>query len=180
MGLVVAWLAFTSGFVLYHGKGYDHPPITYVLAPLFFVFFLVLGLHRYRTIPAAPDEAVRPAPGLWTLRGLSFVAAFVVFVTFFIVRAIIPVAVIPFVIIAGVDLLGILLVRHWSRRSGWGASHRLALTTGVMGFFMVISPLLEFKVHMTGITLVNLLALGGLIWLARRTASFEAANLGET
>jgi hypothetical protein len=115
-------------------------------------------------------------PGLWTLRLLAFAAASVVLFTLLFLRAIIPVAVIPFVIIAGVDLVGILLVRRWSQRSGWGASHRLALTTGVMGVFIVISPLFEFKFHMTGMLLVNLLALGGLIWLAHRMARWEAAK----
>lgn len=185
LGMITTWLSITYGFLLYHGKGYDHPPVTYGIALVFFALFLWLGLHRFRTpaYPAAESGlTIRPAPRLWILRMLAFAAAFVVLLNLFIVRMFIPIALIPVAIIAGVDLLGVLLVRRWSKRSGWGASHRLALVSGVMGFFIVCSPLFEFVIprkaglNMTGLTLVNLLALGGLIWLARRTAQWETSR----
>lgn len=64
----------------------------------------------------------------------------------------------------------------------FGNVPRLALTSGVLGFFIVCSPLFEFVIpkkpglNMTGLTLINLLALGGLIWLVRRTAHWEVMN----
>ena len=178
LGVVASWLFVTYGFVLFHGKGYDHPPLTYGVALLLFVLFLWLGLHRWSvrtSIAAQPHSIIRPVPRLWTLRLAGFAAAFAVLVNLFLLRTLIPVPLIPIALVVGVDLVSVLVVRRWSKRPNWGMRHRLALASGVMGFFIVFSPLLEFviphkpDVHMTGLTLVNLLALGGLIWLARRT-----------
>ena len=175
--IVAAWLFFSYGFLIFHGKGYDHPPVTYVIAPVLFVLFLWLGLRRGKASAFAQvgsGESLRPAPHLWTLRLAAFVAAFVVLVNLFFLRNLLPIALIPFGIVAGVDLLGVLLLRRWSQRSGWGASHRLALTSGVMGVFIVASPFFEFVIprqpghNPAGLVLVNLFALAGLIWLARR------------
>ena len=172
LGAVASWLFFTYGFLLFRGKGYDHPPVTYVIAPLIFVVFLWLGLRR-RTA-SAPAQAgsgdpLRPAPRLWTLRLAAFGAAFVVLANLLFVRNLIPIALLPIGMVAGVDLVGVLLVRQWAKRSGWGAQHRLALVSGVMGVFIVAAPIFEFVLrvnHYQGLTLVNLCALGGLIWLA--------------
>lgn len=172
--VVVSWLFFSFGFLIFHGKGYDHPPIAYVIAPAIFALFLWLGLRRHKASASArtgSGDARRPAPHLWTLRIAAFVAAFVVLVNLLFVRNLIPIALLPIVIVAGVDLLGVLMVRRWSKRSGWGAQHRLALVSGVMGVFIVAAPILEFGLripHYTGLTLVNLCALAGLIWLAWR------------
>jgi hypothetical protein len=185
LGVITSVFFVTYGFVVFHGKGYDHPPVTYVIALLLFTLFLWLGLHRYRakvSPSTEPNPIIRLAPRLWTLRLVAFAAAFVVLVNLFILRMFIPVALIPFGIVAGVDLLSVLQVRRWSKRSGWGACQRLALVSGVMGFSIVCSPLFEFVIpkkpglNMTGLTLVNLLALGGLIWLARRTAQWETSR----
>ena len=175
--IVAAWLFVSYGFLIYHGKGYDHPPVTYAIAPVLFVLFLWLGLRRGKASASAQtgsNAPLRPAPRLWTLRLAAFVAAFVVLVNLFFLRNLIPIALIPFGIVAGVDLLGVLLLRQWSQRSGWGASHRLALVSGVMGLFIAASPFFEFVIpqqpghNPAGLVLVNLFALGGLIWLAWR------------
>ena len=97
----------------------------------------------------------------------------------FFLRNLIPIALIPFGIVAGVDLLSVLLVRRWAKRSGWGVRHQLALVSGVMGVFIVASPFFEFVIprqpghNPTGLTLVDLCALGGLIWLAWRVKRQE-------
>jgi hypothetical protein len=178
LGVVASWTFFSYGFVVFRGKGYDHPPLSYVLAPLLFVLFLWFGLRR-RKAPATTStgsrDTVRPAPRLWTLRLAAFAAAFAVLVNLFLLSAIIPVRLIPIAIVAGVDLVSIVVVLQWSKRPGWGMRHRLALASGAMGFFIVFAPIQEFVIpdhdaHKAGLTLVNLLALGGLIWLARRTA----------
>lgn len=185
LGVVASWLFVTYGFVLFHSKGYDHPPLTYGVALLLFALFLWLGLHRWGTrasIAVEPYSTIRPAPRLWTLRLAGFAAAFAVLVNLFLLRTLIPVPLIPIGLVVGVDLVSVLVVRGWSKRSNWGLRHRLALTSGVMGFFIVFSPLLEFviphkpDVYMTGLTLINLLALGGLIWLARRTTRWETSK----
>ncbi len=173
--LVTSWLFVSYGFLIYRGKGYDHPPVTYGIAVVLFVLFLWLGLHR-RKAPAQADSSdpLRPAPRLWTVRLAAFVAAFVVLVNLFFLRNLIPIPLIPFGIVAGVDLLSVLVVRRWAKRSGWGVQHRLALVSGVIGVFLVASPFFEFVMprqpghSATGLTLVDLCALVGLIWLAWR------------
>ncbi len=173
LGLVASVLFFTYGFVNFHGKGYDHPPVTYGIAPILFVLFLWLGLRqRKASVSARSGDPQRPSPNLGMVRLAAFVAASVVLVNLFLLRNIIPIAFIPFGLVAAVDMLSVLVVRRWSKRSGWGASHRLALVSGVMGVFIVCSPIFEFVLprkpgqNSAGLTLVNLLALAGLIWLA--------------
>ncbi len=187
LGIVTAWLFVSYGFLLYRGKGYDHPPVTYVIAPALFVLFLWLGWRvRTAAAPAAAGSpsSVRPAPRLWTLRLAAFGAACTVLVNLFILRTVIPMALIPIGLVAGVDLVSVLVVRQWSRRSGWNARHRLALASGVIGFFIVCSPLFEFVIpapgkDMRGLVLVDALALVGLIWLAwrvKRQGSMTASS----
>ncbi len=87
LGLVTSWLFVSYGFLLYRGKGYDHPPVTYGIALLFFALFLWLGLRRHITSVSAtarPRDTVRPAPRLWTVRLAAFAAAFAVLVNLFI------------------------------------------------------------------------------------------------
>ena len=172
LGLVASVLFFTYGFVNFHGKGYDHPPVTYGIAPILFVLFLWLGLRqRKASFSVDSEEPLRPAPNLWMVRLAAFIAASVVLVNLFLLRNLIPIAFIPFGIVAGVDILSVLVVRQWSKRFGWGANHRLALVSGVMGVFILCSPIFEFVLprkpgqNAAGLTLVNLLALAGLIWL---------------
>jgi len=180
--LITSWLFVSYGFLIYRGKGYDHPPVTYGIALVLFVLFLWLGLHRRKASASAQADSgdpLRPAPRLWTVRLAAFVAAFVVLVNLFFLRNLIPIALIPFGIVAGVDLLSVLLVRRWAKRSGWGVRHRLALVSGVIGVFIVASPFFEFVIprqpghNPTGLTLVDLCALGGLIWLAWRVKRQE-------
>ncbi len=183
--VITVWYVVSYGFLLYRGKGYDHPPLSYGMALVLFALLLWLGLRRRKasaSSPTGPRAVLRPAPRLWILRLAGFAAAFAVLVNLFILRTIIPVPLIPIGIVAGVDLVSVLVVRRWSKRPGWDMRHRLALASGVMGFFIVFSPLFEFVIphrpdlHMTGLTLVNLVALIGLIWLARRVARWKTAN----
>jgi hypothetical protein len=53
---------------------------------------------------------------------------------------------IPIGIVAGVDLVSVLVVCRWSKLPGWDMRHRLALVSGVMGFFIVFSPVFEFVI----------------------------------
>ena len=174
LGVVASLFFFTYGFLLFHGKGYDHPPVTYGIAVLLFALFLWLGVRRRRASAAGaaePGVSRRRAPGLWSVRLAAFAAAFAFLLTLFILHMLIPIALVPFGIIAGVDMLAVLVVFGWSKRAGWGAEHRLALVSGVLGVFIACSPLFEFVIpapgkDMRGLVLVDALALVGLIWLA--------------
>lgn len=176
LGLVVAVLIFSYGFTIYHGKGYDHPPVSYALAPALFLLLLTLG--AFVRIPVTQPAGTRRAPRLWYLRIAGFIGAFVVLLNLFLLRVILPVPLIPIALILATDLLAIYLVRRWARRPGWGMQHRLALASGVMGVFIVFSPVFEFLIpnqNMTGLTLTNLVALGGLVFLAYHVARSEAS-----
>jgi hypothetical protein len=55
--------------------------------------------------------------------------------------SLIPVALIPFGLLVAL-LIGLAVVlRRWSTASYWGAAHRLALSSGVLAFFMMLAPL---------------------------------------
>jgi hypothetical protein len=178
LGVVVAVLNFSYGFVIFRGKGYDHPPASYAIAPALLLLLLTLG--TFARIPAAqPTGAWRP-PRLWFLRIAGFLGAFIVLLNLFLLRIFLPIPLIPIALIPATDLFGIYLVRRWARRSGWGMQHRLALVSGLMGVFIVFSPAFEFVIpnqNMTGLTLANLVALGGLIFLAYRVARYENASI---
>jgi hypothetical protein len=175
LGLVVAVLIFSYGFTIYHGRGYDHPPVSYAIAPALFLLLLPLG--TLARIPVAQPAGTQRAPRLWFLRLAGLLGAFFVLFNLFILRTVLPAPLIPIALILATDLLGIYLVRRWARRPGWGMRHRLALASGVVGVFIVFSPVFEFLIpnqNMTGLTLANLLALGGLIFLTYRVARHEA------
>ena len=175
LGLIVVVVFLSYGFSIYHGKGYNHPPVSYVIAPTLFVVFALLG--AFAPIRPVPQVGVRPPPRLWTLRLAGFLGAFVILLNLFVLRNVIPIHVIPIALILATDALGVYLVRRWARRPGWGMRQRLALASGVMGVFIVFAPIIEFLVRdpaMTGITIANLLALSGLIFLASRVTLFEA------
>jgi hypothetical protein len=57
--------------------------------------------------------------------------------------SLIPVALVPFGLLLAL-LIGLALVlRRWSTVSYWGTAHRLALSSGVLVFFMLLAPLVE-------------------------------------
>src|SRR5260221_221813 len=152
-----AWLTLISllgligfGFLSFRKQGYLHP------------------LRR-----DVPNVGARRAPGLWALRlaGLGMTAAF--FVVLWGFPSLINSPQVTFITLALVGLFALWRVREWSGRSGWGAEQRLALASGVMGFFLLLAPLIEARPHdptkpTTGMTLAALCWLAGLIWLAHR------------
>jgi hypothetical protein len=169
LGLVVAAPIFSYGFTIYRGRGHDHPPVSNALAPALVLLLLTLG--TFARIPVARPVGTRRAPRSWRLRFAGFLGAFAVLFNLFILRTVLPVPLIPIALILATGLLAIYLVRRWARRSGWGMRQRLALASGVMGVFIVLSPVFAFLLpnqSMTGLTLANLLALGGLIFLTER------------
>jgi len=71
----------------------------------------------------------------------------------------------------GILGLGTWLLSRWTKRANWGTRHRLAFISGVLAFFIALSPLVEFAVHpigriTTGMTLFDLAFLAGLVFLA--------------
>ena len=175
------WLAFVSlleafFFILtaIHSKGYPHPPLMYLGALLLAVGLVLWGLHlRSKPRPSSAGTSPHPAPRLWWLRLAGFGSMVAIFISAWLLPRLIPLPIVPIASMLSILALGIWLMSHWTKRTNWGTPHRLAFISGVLGFFIALSPLIEFVVHPahrnpTGMTLFTLAFLVGLIFLAWR------------
>jgi hypothetical protein len=128
------------GFIVYARAGYPHPPLIYLLGVVLAVVAFVLGL-RLRFPP--PTPARRGPPSLWRLRFLGFGSTAVFFIIVWVLPSLLSVALVPFGLLLAL-LVGLAVaLRRWSTASYWGTAHRLALSTGVLAFFMLLAPLVE-------------------------------------
>lgn len=171
------------GFLAYRTQGYMHPPLMWLGALLLALALVWAALHLPHAgagRPIAPAFAPRPAPRVWRVRlaALLYAAAF-----FFCLWALPNLGPPPWVVaLCMVVVLALSLgtAHRWSARQGWGVRHRLALATGVLGFFLLLAPLLEFGPRNTkpetGMTLAALCWLAFCIWLSRRAARLERAS----
>lgn len=172
------WLTIVSvlmllgfGFLAFRKQGYTHPPLMFLGAFLLAVGFVWLGLHLRPKVAALAAPVVRSAPGLWRLRSLAFLAVFAFFFIAWIVPDIVPWPMVTILLFVGLVALAVRMIARWSRRQGWSVEHQLALATGVLGFFVPLSALLEFVLpfsgkNMAGLFLVNLAFMIGLAVLA--------------
>jgi hypothetical protein len=173
------WLVIVSliqllffGFLLSRSKGFTHPPLMYFGALLLAIGFFWLGLNLKQRTPSPTRPETRPAPGLWKLRFTGFAATFAFFFTAWILPGIVPFPIVPIMVFAGLVIIATRQIARWSRRVGWSVQHSLALASGVLSFFVLLSPLIEFVLHpagkiYTGMTVVDLAFLVGLALLAR-------------
>jgi hypothetical protein len=172
--LVVGWFIFTVllgavayGFFLSRDKGYTHPPLAYLLAIALVMILFAIGAslgHR-----AQPRIVERPTPGLWSLRFFGGGMTLAFFFAFYGFSALQPFALIAIAGMVAVASYGVWRVVRWSHSPGWGAEQRLALASGALGFWIILSPLF----YTTGLPFVALVFLLLLIWLAWRTARWE-------
>jgi uncharacterized membrane protein len=169
---IVTMTVIIYGFVIFAHQGYAHPSTSYWIAPITFLALLLLGILACFSFPQKTLTVSAP-PALWWLRCAGFLGTFGVLMNLYILRMVLS-PIFPILLALGMVILSFALIQRWAKRPGWGMEHRLALVSGVMGFFIVFSPVFEFVIpskNMTGLTLVNGLALGGLVWLARRSAA---------
>jgi hypothetical protein len=173
--LIAGWFAFTVllgavlyGFVLSRDKGYAHPPLAYLLAVALVIALFAIG-SRLRLQLRIVE---RPIPGLWSLRLFGGGMTLAFFFAFYGLSALQPFALISIGGMIAVVAFSALRVVRWSHSPGWGAEQRLALASGVFGFWIALSPLY----YTTGLPLVALVFLLLLIWLAWRTARRERAQ----
>src|SRR5215469_3384655 len=170
LGVVSAIGAFLFGFVAYWKQGYQHPPAAYLLAFALAAGLVWLALHLRPHAPAAASQ--RAAPTLWKMRRDGFLTTAAFFFLLWVAPGFEPSAAVTFLALAALGAFSAWRVSVVSSSAGWSSEHRLALASGVLFFFILLAPLLEVWVHtkpMAGMTLVALLWLGGLVWLARRT-----------
>ncbi len=175
--VIVVWFTFTVllgavlyGFVLYRDKGYTHPPFAYLFGIGVMLVLFFIGSHlRSR---AQPRIVERSTPGLWSLRLFGGGVTLAFFFAFYGLSALQPFALISIGGMIAVIIYSAWRVVRWSHSPGWGAEQRLALASGALGFWLILSPLF----YTTGLPLVALVFLLLLIWLAWRTARRERAQ----
>jgi hypothetical protein len=128
------------GFIVYAKTGYPHPPLIYLLGVLLAIAAFILGI---RLQFPAPTPARRGPPSLWRLRFLGFGSTVVFFFIVWVLPSLIPVALVPFGLLLALLIGMAIVLRRWSTVSYWGTAHRLALSSGVLAFFMLLAPLVE-------------------------------------
>ena len=167
LAIVSAVELLLFGFLQFRDQGYS-PPASYFLALAIAAALVWLGLRR-------SPPSVRPSrmPSLWRLRGFGFAMTTAFFVALWALPNIIPIGIVPVALMAVVAWFAADRVRHWSADPGWGPPQRLALASGVIGFFLALAPLLEFGAHpagksTSGMTAFALITVVVLVWLARR------------
>jgi hypothetical protein len=181
------WLSVISlvqliffGFLLFRKQGYLHPPFMYAGAIVMVVGFAWLGLHARKPEQITTYPNARSTPGLWKLRLLGFAVTLAFFFTSWVLPNVFAIPLIPCLVLVLIVALSVWAVSNWAKIPGWGAQHHLALATGVISFLVLLGPLSEFVTHparknTTGMTIVNLTFLVGLILLARVVATREKA-----
>jgi hypothetical protein len=160
------------GFVAFRNVGYQHPPASYLVAPAIAAALFWLAL-RQRSTPGTLE--IKPPPRLWTLRIAALGAA----VAWVLIESgmpnVIKVGLIPVLALVGLAALSARTVRAWARRPGWGPQHRFALAAGIVGFWILLSPVTELTHpagrNTLGMSLVGLLSLIAMIALSRRVAA---------
>ncbi len=170
---LVLWFAITTvfgafgyGFIVGKNTGYLHPPpLQYLLALGIMIALYALG--RRLRFPAPAARASRPPPGLWSLRLAAFGITALFFVVFYGLSALRPPAIIEAAALLVIVAFAVLQTRDWAARPGWGNAQRLALASGVVGFWTAVSPVVLY----TGLPLVMLAFLIVLVRLARKTGA---------
>ena len=180
---VIACLAVVSvlscigfSFLMFRGRGYDHPPATWLLAAALAAGLLVAGLRAGRR-PAGSD---RPPPSPWALRLAALGVTVAVFFVGWGGPHVFGIGAVAVALLAGIVAAAARGVRRWSGRRGWDGRHRLALAEGCLAFLVLLAPLMELVVRPAGkpeagLTVVALAAAAGLVWLDRRSGRPPAA-----
>ena len=151
-------------------QGYTHPPLMYIGAQLLAAGLVWFGLHLPKRPPSINVDTAT-APGLWRLRLFAFLATVAFFLASWAIPNMVPIPIVPVLVIVGLVTAGIWCISRWAIRAGWNVRHRLALASGVLFFFVLLSPIIEFFTRgagriTTGQTFFGLFALGVLIFLA--------------
>jgi hypothetical protein len=121
---------------------------------LLLVVALALALVALRLPPARltepPADGAKPAPGLWRLRALGFLAMLLYFLCIYALpflvaggkhggaRSPLP-GLLANAILVALAAWAVALCMGWARRPGWSQRHQLALITGVFAFATLLS-----------------------------------------
>ncbi len=176
--LLTAWMLLLCGvmavnvaFTQFAKDGYHSPPLVpYFLAAAFMLLLILLGV--FVRFPAPRHNPAKRAPSLWTVR----LVCCGYMTLFFAFSLILPATGMPVAAAMAPMLLlfalAIWCVRSWSARAGWNERHLLSVAIGVILCFAFIwGPFIEFGVQLparTGMTVLNLLILGALLFFDQR------------
>lgn len=161
-GALAVLSSILTSFVMFRAQGYTHPPATWFGAAVL-VLALALGALRMRRSDPGAKRPGTP-PRLWMLRVFGLSASALIIATTWGSRGRIPApaAILAVLLIAAASVW---CVREWSRRSGWGTEQALAVASGTLAFFAFLQPIAQGALIGSGVALV---ALSGMVWLARR------------
>jgi hypothetical protein len=168
------------GILLFRNQGYQPPP-SYPIAIVIAAMLFVVGLRPLNAPTSIlPGRGSEKAPGLWRVRLLGFVATLAWFWAEYIFPSWVHNAILPILALLAIAATAAWLVLRWSARPGWGQDHRLALASGVTGFFLALAPFVEFVLRppgkpVAGMTLMAFLTLVALIWLAQRAPTLPSS-----
>lgn len=185
-GIIIASVLFVSfSSLAFFAPTYRPQRLTVMLVAL------ALALIALRLPPARPaHHSERPAPGLWRLRLLGFLAMLLYFVCIFLLPALFAgpnrahttdprPALAANIILLALAGWALALGVNWSRRAGWSPRQRLALITGALTFSLLFSLIPQFVATWEPLaTIPFFLLLVILAWRARaagRRISAEVA-----
>jgi hypothetical protein len=169
-----ALLVFTVVFGYFFLSPYAVPPGLYAAALACVVILVAIARWLPGTLFTVKDVKSRK-PRWFFLLGLAWGTIF-----FIIAWAIPAIGVPPIVTVAlfvlSVVALSFALIRMSGNGGGWSGRHQLALVSGVLGFLIALSPILELN-GMAGMTVVGILFAALLAWLYIALGRREKANL---
>lgn len=196
--LLMVWLGLASvagligfGFVQFRALGYHPPLLGWLLALAIAAALVWLALHPLArlwrhaqgepTIPPVVNQ--RGAPSLPTLRFAGFGFTLLFFAVLWGGPHVFQRPQLGVLALILTLVVAAWTVSRWSHRRDWSPRRRLALLTGVALFFVALAPLTEYGIQPagkdeTGLTLLAVAALGGLVWLARAARVAEERRLG--
>jgi hypothetical protein len=197
--LLLAWLGIVSilgligfGFLEFRAQGYHPSPLGWLIALVIALALVWLGTHPLSrlwrhaqgetTVP--PSVSCRHAPPLGTLRFAGFGFTLLFFAALWGGPHLFQRPLLGAAALLATLALATWTVSRWSHRLDWSPRKRLALLTGVALFFVALAPFNEYVLKPaskdeSGLMLVAVAALAGLIWLARSARITEQRRLGQ-
>jgi hypothetical protein len=147
---------------------YRPPIVPYALAAAAVIGLVIISKNLPRTIQIN-REAVPKAPWWYFLMGFLMILGF-----YIIFWGLPPKAPVFIVIALGIFLVGFfawVISRANTNGQYWDDKHRVALISGILGFFVFLSPIREFSTtspdNPNGMLIVGIIASVSLVWLWR-------------
>ncbi len=143
----------------------------YWLAVAVVVVLILIAWRLPRQALAVKSIALKPPVRFWLLGFLAMIAFMIIF--WVLPNTATPPQVIIFIGLLLVILVGWLVMRFSGNFTAWADTHKLALASGPLTVFILMTPIQEFDAartdNTTGMAVVGLAALVFLVWLYWKT-----------